>query len=347
MFGSFIKTRRRLDSDSILQPGIPIVAVCNPGAFEQTGVVNGIRFGIIAERGMVIYRHCYHDNSASFSRESTFEVLCLPLSHFCPTEAWGLYTYNEEETYGSAEEVLQRAEDAVGGSGRADISIPGDDFVYEILSGKSMLQFMEEHPEVGTHCWTPLNYTFVEVFELMNLSFSLSKAAAEILSNDMLKLEHHGMRIESDQMVHFSVHRTRDHGNRIKTDSYADFCMTTNCPEVGGTVEYADESAAFRLRARNTAIGIMTHKKEWGEYNLASNNCEHFCRYCCTGEKDSQQVRDTIAKVSTFMAVNVAAFLIPGGAPVRIIRLLIQMVAPLLTAYMLHDTRQDNKILPL
>eukprot|EP00800_Vazella_pourtalesii_P006046 TRINITY_DN173_c0_g1_i1.p1 TRINITY_DN173_c0_g1~~TRINITY_DN173_c0_g1_i1.p1 ORF type:complete len:106 (+),score=22.17 TRINITY_DN173_c0_g1_i1:596-913(+) len=36
---------------------------------------------------------------------------------------------------------------------------------------------------------------------------------------------------------------------------------------------------------------------EWGDYNLAFNNCEHFACFCATGVKRSGQVEKTVILV--------------------------------------------------
>ncbi len=41
-----------------------------------------------------------------------------------------------------------------------------------------------------------------------------------------------------------------------------------------------------------TAEYYLNNPKEWGKYDFFTNNCETFCIYCKTGEKDTKQYND-------------------------------------------------------
>eukprot|EP00800_Vazella_pourtalesii_P006053 TRINITY_DN173_c0_g1_i5.p1 TRINITY_DN173_c0_g1~~TRINITY_DN173_c0_g1_i5.p1 ORF type:complete len:225 (+),score=40.68 TRINITY_DN173_c0_g1_i5:87-761(+) len=43
-----------------------------------------------------------------------------------------------------------------------------------------------------------------------------------------------------------------------------------------------------------TALYYLKDEEEWGDYNLAFNNCEHFACFCATGVKRSGQVEKTV-----------------------------------------------------
>lgn len=43
-----------------------------------------------------------------------------------------------------------------------------------------------------------------------------------------------------------------------------------------------------------------------GEYNLATNNCEHFARECKSGKSESKQVQKVVAGVAVAASVIVA-----------------------------------------
>ena len=53
---------------------------------------------------------------------------------------------------------------------------------------------------------------------------------------------------------------------------------------------------------------------EWGEYDILSNNCEHFATYCATGHKMSGQVVTTAVRGIAFglgmLAVAAGALLL-------------------------------------
>lgn len=347
MIGSFIQTRKAINPEEA-KPGTPIVAIKNGAAFEKAGIINGIRFGIVSEWGMVIYVHWYHNRTQAFGKKSRGEIVRLPLGHFCP-KTWALYTY-DEETHGSAQDAKVRAEQRLGEYVHADASQAGDDFVYEVLTGKTMLQYMAEHPEIGTKYWTPLNFPIPDAIKFMARNAIANAIANGIrkfpwIKNWMLEWKHYGLRIESNQVIHFSLHRMRDGKNRIKTDSFEAFCNTSPCEESGGEEPWPDSTPEARLRARNTAVGILTHKKGWGRYSLFKNNCEHFVNYCCTGEKTSSQVSGSVIQVSSWLALNAVFFMIPGGAPVRLTRTLIQVLSTVFTIREISTTQ--NKTLPL
>ena len=58
---------------------------------------------------------------------------------------------------------------------------------------------------------------------------------------------------------------------------------------------FSYKSPRSREEIVETAEYYLKNKKEWGGYNLASNNCEHFAAYCATGEKRSGQVVKAVA----------------------------------------------------
>lgn len=344
MFGSFIKTRQLIQPEDA-KPGTPVVAIKSKAAFEQSGIINDIRFGIVSERGMIIYVHWHHNRTDIFDKKSRGEIMRLPLVCFCP-KTWVLYTYKEDEMQGSTQEILNRSKQRVGEQVHADASHAGDDFVYEVLTGKTMLQYMAEHPEIGTKYWTPLNFPIPDTLAFMGWN-SIANAIRKVpwIKDWVVEWKHYGLRIESNQVIHFSRHSTRDAKQRVKTDSFEDFCNTSACEETGGVEEWPDSTPEARLRARNTAVGIMTHKKGWGRYSLFTNNCEHFANYCCTGEKISSQVKGSALQISSWLALNTVFFLIPGGAPVRITRTLLQILSTCFTIREVSTTQ--NKVLPL
>ena len=62
------------------------------------------------------------------------------------------------------------------------------------------------------------------------------------------------------------------------------------------------------------ACYYFKHPDEWGEYNLAFNNCEHFATYCATGKKSSGQVQKTVAAGVIGAGIGVGILAVLGGA---------------------------------
>lgn len=115
-------------------------------------------------------------------------------------------------------------------------------------------------------------------------------------------LQHHGIMLEGEQVVHFS-------GSRIRTGSFRGFCETTPGTEVGGAATGEPQDAAeVRLVTRNRALMIYCvdaiKRGHWGDFNLLTNNAEHFCRACRSDKRESIQVFNAaINAVGTILAL--------------------------------------------
>ena len=68
---------------------------------------------------------------------------------------------------------------------------------------------------------------------------------------------------------------------------------------------FSFESPQSREKIVKTAEYYLKNKEEWGDYNLVSNNCEHFATYCATGYKSSGQVVKAV--IVGVIGVGVAA----------------------------------------
>jgi hypothetical protein len=87
---------------------------------------------------------------------------------------------------------------------------------------------------------------------------------------------HHGIYAGRDQVIHYSDEKV------IKISKLADFA------EDGHPVKVKHENPSF-----NSKEIIQRAKSRIGEsdYNLLTNNCEHFCNWCIDGVKKSTQVK--------------------------------------------------------
>lgn len=98
--------------------------------------------------------------------------------------------------------------------------------------------------------------------------------------------EHHGIYVGDGMVIHFTATTRRIQDATIRLDTVERFARRSPVR----VVEYAQSfpSATVVLRAQ----GYLGKDG----YNLFANNCEHFARWCKTGDHESQQVRNVAAK---------------------------------------------------
>ena len=145
----------------------------------------------------------------------------------------------------------------------------------------------------------------------------------------MLHFQHHGILIEDNWVIHFARCRVPDNSNQIKLDTLDTFCNITPYAEPGGPCDYKEDTEYKRILHRNRAVWILFHAKEWGSYNLFTNNCEHMSRACKVGRKQSAQVTNGVAQT----ALAALGLLFPGSIAARL-------------AAMLGITAARKKLLP-
>ncbi len=110
------------------------------------------------------------------------------------------------------------------------------------------------------------------------------------LPGDHLKVSrglytHHGIALGDGSVIHYSGEVARKRDATIRIDSLKAF-------RAGGVVEVVRYG-----RHDATALVLVRARARLGEdgYQLFGNNCEHFARWCKTGESWSEQVRDVAA----------------------------------------------------
>lgn len=156
MLGHFLKnwnsgTARVLGASELetLSPGTCLVVIDSEQGFLEGGISESFYFCVWGGNGRVIVQKPQSEdwNSPLF-RVEYGDVL---------SEArYVVY----ESPYGEADAAatLARAEARLNEMSEEMRSFPGDDFVDECMTGKTMLQLMEVvHPRVGQHWWTPLH----------------------------------------------------------------------------------------------------------------------------------------------------------------------------------------------
>lgn len=99
---------------------------------------------------------------------------------------------------------------------------------------------------------------------------------------------HHGIDLGDGTCVHFTGEPGKKSDACIKTTSIHEFLN-------GGRLEIVQYSQCEPLE--DVVRTALSHVGD-ALYDLFDNNCEHFARYCKTGEKKSEQVKDAVSSVT-------------------------------------------------
>ena len=122
-----------------------------------------------------------------------------------------------------------------------------------------------------------------------------------IYAQDVL-YRHYGIYEGDGKVIDFSSskgHETDAADACIREKSLSAFAKGRECG-VDDSVEQKFSPNETVRRARSQ-IG-----RRKGEYNLATNNCEHFARECKSGKSESKQVQKVVAGVAVAASVVVA-----------------------------------------
>ena len=122
-----------------------------------------------------------------------------------------------------------------------------------------------------------------------------------IYAQDIL-YRHYGIYEGNGKVIDFSAskgHETDAADACIREKSLSAFAKGREC-SVDDSVEQKFSPTETVRRARSQ-IG-----RRKGEYNLATNNCEHFARECKSGKSESKQVQKVVAGVAVAASVVVA-----------------------------------------
>ena len=308
ILGHFLKAIAEKAPQAISEatPGTPVVAASNMKELSETGLPAILRFGIVSAPGRIICRRCVSGDidSASFCVEE------LASEDFL---ADGCRLYPCEGAPSATGDPLARAQARLGEQTKALLSYTGDDFVAECLTGETTEELLRRSPNAGQHWCTPFRITPKEVFTLINhyspmsidekkFISTLEKYVPNFSGMSLLDQTHHGIAIEAEQVIHFSSCRLSEDVARIKTDSIENFMLWRTGTREGGPVVYKEETPAQRLTSRNRAIWVFCHASEWGEYQLLTNNCESFSRYCRVGKKESRQVVGRFVEITAMLS---------------------------------------------
>lgn len=288
MLGDFLRDLaqerlRRVESPSQLEPGTAIVAVAQAEQLRATGLPRRVRFGIVCSCYSVMCQNCVQDDI----EKPVFRVEKVAAAEFFQ-EGNTVYAIEQSDVRDSSR-VLVDAQSRYLTTIRELRSYPGDDFVAECMYGEDAQVICTRDKSAGQHWWTPLRMTLYECLKWIGIPVD-SVPKSDFLQLTCFDQSHHGIAIEGGQVIHFSTKRVPDGSNRIKVDSQSSFRDITEGCNQGGPVAYENETDAARYNSRNRAVWVFCHADAWKSYNLLSNNCEHFSRYCRVGYCESRQV---------------------------------------------------------
>lgn len=310
-----MQNHRLLSSFDEIRPGEPIVAVYRHEKLVNCGLVDGIKFGIKSSAISIIlqvplHHKKKHKESLDFLKEPGFAIREISLTEF--QHGWEICTY-EPEGFDTPEISLERAKEMLGISYHNLRSYPGDDFVQQCASGITSLQYFTRNAVIPCHHETVLSLNFYLGLKYLRLKMDLQDWEKKILTKEIHRVAHHGLRIEGEHVVHFSQTRMQDFEGRIKLDSINDFIEEDVCKEV----THPQWIPEVQMLARNRAVYILTHRHEWGKYSFLKNNCEHFCYFCCEEIKKSTQVSQA-AHTLIKKLIQTLPLLLPMGTGARI-----------------------------
>jgi len=106
---------------------------------------------------------------------------------------------------------------------------------------------------------------------------------------------HHGIYEDDSHVYQYASPK----GSEISPNTALIICTTLDEFLKGGEVEVR-EYTNDELKKKNSNEEIIRKAKSLlgsglGEYNIVSNNCEHFSNYCVFNEKISNQVEDVLS----------------------------------------------------
>ncbi len=306
MIGLFLREQaarppHKVNNVAELSCGQVVVALAQEEKLRRYGLPVKVRFGIAGETDKVICQDC----TGSTPEAVRFRIVEMSVEEFLCT-GQELYVIapellNKQEPIA----VYERARGRLGEALEGLRSFPGDDFVAECVWGESMETLLEEKaPAAGRHWVTDLELRPSEVVEWLGIPLEGSGSAIDACVPDAFipAFEHHGILIEGDWIIHFSTCRMESGESRIKADSLQNFMSWKSSKSTGWQAAYRESGARKRLLTRNRAVWVFFHADAWGKYNLVTNNCEHFCRYCCVGEKESGQVSGQVMRVAALLS---------------------------------------------
>ena len=103
---------------------------------------------------------------------------------------------------------------------------------------------------------------------------------------------HHGIYEDDNHIYQYAAKE----GSEVSQENALIICTNLKTFAKDGEIEARDynEEELKKLRPKEEIIKTAKNMlgTGLGEYNLVTNNCEHFSNYCAFGKKESNQVND-------------------------------------------------------
>lgn len=259
MFGDFFYNCNRIDYSELQykENGTPIVAQWGNNMFQ---------FGIYGNKNIICQRCTRRRSIISFSIEQySTKRFCYGadfLYEYTPR-----FDFEKSNAYDNASYYYDICRNKIDIAELNLLSVYGDDFTLICMVGIEAFLNAFHNSRMGLH---------------YKHKFNIAKRAPA---------EHHLLAIEEGHVIHFS----RGNGNgtpRIIREKLED--VVKRASDRWGSslvqVEYKNDNVINRLLARNRALMVFAGLIPFGDYNLLTNNCEHFVNWCKTGKTDSEQV---------------------------------------------------------
>lgn len=325
MLGDFLKKIAAGEAQELslpevkqLTPGTAVVLIKNPDDLLNGGLSSEMLFAIRDDM-CPDYVICQYPPSPYEWNDPLFQIIRYDVAEM---KGWRFFRYGDEINEAPSE-TLKRAKACLGKDNKHLRSWVGDDFVDECIRGYTIEEiFSQYHDCAGQHWWTPLQVSWGFIREQLEKALENApdkKESARIfkrlasLVSDEVKLpmvEHHGIVIERAEIIHFSE-------LRIRWGRFDAFIETTPNSPFGGPAGgvSAQSDVKERLATRNRAVWVWQCEAlkpgYWGEYNLFTNNCEHFCRACWENRRISIQVVNKTIEVFPAPFSNLVNTLLP------------------------------------
>lgn len=304
MLGDFLKKiaagevqELSLSEVKLLTPGTAVVLIKNPDDLLNGGLPSEMLFAIRDDTSPD-YVICQYHPSLDEWNNPLFQIIRYDVAEM---KGWRFFRYGDEINEAPSE-TLKRAKDRLGECNKHLRSWVGDDFVDECITGYTIEEiFSQYHDCAGQHWWTPLQVSWGFIREQLEKALEnapdkkerarIFKRLASLVSDEVKlpMVEHHGIVIERAEIIHFSE-------LKIRWGRFDSFIETTPNSPFGGPAGgvSAQSDVKERLATRNRAVWVWQcealNPGYWGEYNLFTNNCEHFCRACWENRRISIQV---------------------------------------------------------
>lgn len=243
---------------------IDSVSKIAPGNILFRAVDRQLNYGIYIGNETVVIQQ-----TPSSLEESGCEIISVNLSGFLNGAEISLCEIDDSN---DLSDRLQRAESALGGKVAEGVfSQIGDDFIHWCVTGTQLgpeIDEKDDNPIFGQHFTVPFQD-----------------------ATHMIKAEHHGIGIENLHIIHFTDistdHKSLQWKKSIRLTTISDFSENLTITRYN----YSGMDVQWRINARNRAINALL-SGNFDTYSLWFKNCKHLARWCATGNRKSEQIKN-------------------------------------------------------